>query len=116
MASASVSASWRRIADRPFLWDLYGEKDLVGECCYRDGCLTAVLHRGTEAVRPGAGRYHRLMKPIRDPEVLARMDLAFDLYEAAEEMMRQNLRRRNPEATEEEIEEGIRDWLRRQPD
>lgn len=55
------------------------------------------------------------MKPIRDPEVLARMDLAFDLYEAAEEMMRQNLRRRNPEATEEEIEQGIRDWLARQP-
>ncbi len=55
------------------------------------------------------------MKPIRDPEVLARMDLAFDLYEAAEEMKRQNLRRRNPEATEEEIEQGIQEWLARGP-
>ena len=47
-------------------------------------------------------------RPIRDAEVLARMELAFDLYEMAEQMMRQNLRHRNPEATEEEIEEGIR--------
>jgi hypothetical protein len=29
--------------------------------------------------------------------------------------MRQNLRRRNPEASEEEIEEGIREWLGRRP-
>jgi len=29
--------------------------------------------------------------------------------------MRQNLRRRNPEASEEEIEKGIRQWLRRRP-
>lgn len=57
----------------------------------------------------------RPMQPIRDPEVLQRMELAFDLYEAAEEIMRQNLRRRNPEASEEEIEEGIREWLGRRP-
>jgi len=55
------------------------------------------------------------MQPIRDPDVLQRMELTFDLYEAAEEIMRQNLRRRNPEASEEEIEEGIREWLRRRP-
>jgi hypothetical protein len=54
-------------------------------------------------------------RPIRDPEVLARMEIAFDLYEMAEQMMRQNLRRRNPEASEEEIEEGIRQWLRHRP-
>lgn len=53
--------------------------------------------------------------PIRDPDVLARMEIAFDLYETAEQMMRQNLRRRNPEATEQEIETGIREWLRRRP-
>lgn len=56
-----------------------------------------------------------IRRPIRDPEVLARMELAFDLYEMAEQMMRQNLRRRNPGASEEEIEEGIRQWLRRRP-
>jgi hypothetical protein len=55
------------------------------------------------------------MEPIRDPEVLARMRIAFDLYEAAEEIMRQNLRRRHPEATEEEIERDLVSWLREQP-
>lgn len=55
------------------------------------------------------------MQPVRDPEVLRRMELAFDLAEAAEEIMRQNLRRRNPNASEEEIEAGIREWLGRRP-
>ena len=55
------------------------------------------------------------MQPRRDPEVLRRMELAFDLYEAAEEMMRQNLRRRAPDASEEQIEQGIREWLGRRP-
>ncbi len=59
--------------------------------------------------------YHDIRRPIRDPEVLARMELAFDLYEMAEQMMRQNLRRRNPGADEEEIEEGVREWLHRRP-
>lgn len=54
-------------------------------------------------------------RPIRDPEVLARMEIAFDLYRTAEEMMRQNLRRRHPEAGEHEIEDGIREWLHRRP-
>jgi len=56
-----------------------------------------------------------IRRPIRDPEVLARMELTFDLYEMAEQMMRQNLRRRNPAASEEEIEAGIREWLHRRP-
>jgi|GEM_PF-5754588 len=30
------------MAELPFLWDLYREKDLLAEFCYRDGCLTAV--------------------------------------------------------------------------
>ncbi len=59
--------------------------------------------------------YPGIRRPIRDPEVLARMELAFDLYEMAEQMMGQNLRRRNPEASEQEIEEGIREWLHRRP-
>lgn len=52
---------------------------------------------------------------IRDPEVLQRMQSAFDLYQAAEDIMRQNLRRRNPGASDEEIEGGIREWLQRRP-
>jgi len=31
-----------RIADLPFLWDLYRDKDLIVEYCYRDGCLSAI--------------------------------------------------------------------------
>jgi hypothetical protein len=54
-------------------------------------------------------------EPIRDPDVLARMEIAFDLYQTAEQMMRQNLRRRYPEASEDDIQEGIREWLRRRP-
>lgn len=51
----------------------------------------------------------------QDADVLERMQAAFDLYDIAEAMMRQNLRRRDPSATEEEIEQGIREWLRRRP-
>lgn len=54
-------------------------------------------------------------RPISDPAVLRRMAIAFDLYWTAEEMMRQNLRRRNPSASDEEIEQGIRKWLRKRP-
>ncbi len=56
-----------------------------------------------------------IRRPIQDADVLARMEIAFDLYDMAEQMMRQNLRRRNPEASEREIEEGIREWLHRRP-
>lgn len=51
----------------------------------------------------------------RDTDVLARMELAFDLYETSDEIMRQNLRRRNPEASEEEIEELFQQWLLERP-
>jgi len=54
-------------------------------------------------------------RPIRDPEVLERMRIAFDLYQVAEDIQRQNLRRRNPSATDEEIERGIREWLAKRP-
>jgi uncharacterized protein YccT (UPF0319 family) len=51
------------------------------------------------------------MEPIRDPEVLARAAAAFDLCETAEQIMRQNLRRWNPQASEEEIRQRFRAWL-----
>lgn len=57
----------------------------------------------------------RSRRPISDPEVLKRMEVAFDLYQTSEEIMRQNLRRRDPAATEEEIEAGIRAWLSKRP-
>lgn len=56
-----------------------------------------------------------MREPIRDPAILARMKIAFDLYETAEIMMRQNLRRRYPEADEAEIERRFAAWLRRLP-
>jgi hypothetical protein len=56
------------------------------------------------------------MEPIRDPEVLARMRMAFDLSEAADAMMRQNLRRRFPDATEAEILRRLQNWRLKLPD
>jgi hypothetical protein len=51
------------------------------------------------------------MEPIRDPEFLARALAAFDLCETAEQIMRQNLRRRYSRASEEEIRQRFRAWL-----
>ena len=55
------------------------------------------------------------MEPIRDPEVLARMQRAMDLYEAAEGIMRQNLRRWHPAASEAEVEARLSAWLQKRP-
>ncbi len=55
------------------------------------------------------------MEPIRDPEVLARVRLMFDLYEAAEVMMRQNLHRWFPEESDSQIERRLLAWLRKDP-
>lgn len=43
------------------------------------------------------------------------MQLVFDLYETAEEMMRQNLRRRNSRASPLEIERLLLAWLQERP-
>lgn len=56
-----------------------------------------------------------MKEPIRDPVVMSRMKMAFDLYETAEAIMRQNLRRRFPDAPESEIERQLVSWLRRRP-
>lgn len=55
------------------------------------------------------------MKPIRDPAVMARVKTTFELYELAEAMMRQNLRRRFPQESEEQIESRVAAWLRDRP-
>jgi hypothetical protein len=57
-----------------------------------------------------------MKEPIRDPAIMERMSVVFDLYETAEIMMRQNLRRRYPGADEAEIERRLVAWLRRRPD
>ena len=56
------------------------------------------------------------MEPIRDPEILARMRMAFDLSEVADVMMRQNLRRRFPRASEAEIARRLQNWRLKRPD
>ena len=43
------------------------------------------------------------------------MQRTLDLYEAAEAMMRQNLQRRYPEESPEQIEIRIQAWLRDRP-
>jgi hypothetical protein len=49
-------------------------------------------------------------------DVLAeRLRVALDLYEAGEQLMRQNLRRRHPDASEAEIAERLAAWLRERP-
>lgn len=53
------------------------------------------------------------MKVVRDPEMMARFETAFELAELSVEMMRQNLRRRNPDLDEEGIEELLLKWLHR---
>jgi hypothetical protein len=55
------------------------------------------------------------MEPIHDPEVLARVQATLDLYEASEEIMRQNLHRRHPEESDAEIERRFLAWLWKLP-
>ena len=52
---------------------------------------------------------------IRDPEIIERMQMAFELYAVAETMKRQNVRRRHPELSEEEVEQRVLEWLRHRP-
>jgi hypothetical protein len=48
-------------------------------------------------------------------EAAARFRLALDLFAAGEEMKRQQLRRENPKASEEAIEQLLFTWLRERP-
>ncbi|HEX4954271.1 MAG TPA: hypothetical protein VF017_12845 [Thermoanaerobaculia bacterium] len=55
----------------------------------------------------------RGMQTVRDPKVLERMNLLFDLYETGEHMMRENLRRKFPDESPEQIEARLLEWLGR---
>ncbi len=52
---------------------------------------------------------------VRDPEVVDRMRMTFELYELAEAMKRQNTRRRHPELGDAEVEEQVLEWLYHRP-
>ena len=43
------------------------------------------------------------------------MRMTMDLYEAAEQIMRQNIRRRHPGLSEAKVEERFVEWLHRRP-
>jgi hypothetical protein len=55
------------------------------------------------------------MEWISDPEDLARARATFELYEFAEKTMRQNLLRRFPRESSDEIERRLVSWLRKEP-
>jgi len=55
------------------------------------------------------------MERISDPEDIARARATFELYEFAEKVMRQNLHRRFPRESSEEIERRLVSWLRKEP-
>ncbi|MGH8887483.1 MAG: hypothetical protein ACRDYX_20410 [Egibacteraceae bacterium] len=44
-----------------------------------------------------------------------RLRIALDLADSGISMMRQNLRRAHPEATAEDIEQLLRDWINHRP-
>lgn len=51
------------------------------------------------------------LKVKRDPAIIARMEMLFDLYETSEAIMRQNLRRKYPDEDDTEIERRLLAWL-----
>ena len=54
-------------------------------------------------------------KPSDARKLGQRLELAFDLYEAGEEIMRQNLERRHPDADTGEIDRRLGAWLSERP-
>lgn len=51
----------------------------------------------------------------RDLTPAERMRLALDMYEVGERMQRARLRREHPDATDEQIEALVQEWLRHRP-
>ncbi len=54
-------------------------------------------------------------QPIRDPEIMARAQTTVDLCDAADEIMRQNIRRRHPDLNEAEVEDRLAEWYLSRP-
>ena len=48
-------------------------------------------------------------------DAAARLQAALDLFETGVDLMRQNLRRRHPGESDEEIDRRLRDWLADRP-
>jgi len=56
-----------------------------------------------------------VLTPAEAARLAENLRITFALHEAGVAMMRQNLRRRFPDATDEEIEDRLRAWLRERP-
>ena len=54
-------------------------------------------------------------RSARDAEAQRKMEAALDLADTAEQIMRQNLRRRHPDATDEGMERLLVEWLHARP-
>lgn len=52
---------------------------------------------------------------VHDCDAAHRLRLAFDLFAAGEALVRQQLRRRFPDVSEEEIERRLEAWLSERP-
>ena len=52
---------------------------------------------------------------VSDQGLARRLRSAFDLFDAGVEMMRMSLRRRYPDASDDEIARRLTDWLRERP-
>jgi hypothetical protein len=55
------------------------------------------------------------VKAVDSEQVAERFRTALALYDLGEQMLRQKLRRQHPDASEEEVEAGIAEWLHRRP-
>jgi hypothetical protein len=53
--------------------------------------------------------------PSTPPSVADAFRATFDLFETGLDLMRQNLRRRHPEAGDEQLERLLREWLLDRP-
>jgi hypothetical protein len=77
----------------------------------RTPASTLIASRG--ALNGRRGRIRTMAPKDRDTKLLARQ--MFDLYQTAKDLEEQNLRRRYPDATEEEIAQGLRAWKHHRP-
>lgn len=53
------------------------------------------------------------MSSTSEDSLTRKLHRAFELFEAAREIMRQNLRRRNPDKSEAEIEALLQRWIQK---
>ena len=61
------------------------------------------------------GDYNSRMASSTSQSAAAAFRTTLDLFETGLRLMRQNLRRDHPEATEQEIDRQLREWLHRRP-